>query len=89
MEDMRNGICAMCGHHEVLVAAAHDYYDSSTVTPIAVTRVAPKLVGRPQVMGALAMYVCRKCGFTQWFAADPAAIPIGEEHGTALVPGND
>jgi hypothetical protein len=38
-----------------------------------------------QPAGTLEMYVCRKCGFTEWYCRDPSAIPIGPEHGTELV----
>lgn len=32
--------------------------------------------------GILEMYVCRRCGFTEWYCRDPQNIPIGEEFGT-------
>jgi hypothetical protein len=35
--------------------------------------------------GILEMYVCAKCGFTEWYCRDPGAIPIGEEYGTEKV----
>lgn len=38
-----------------------------------------------QVMGILEMYICRKCGFTEWYCRDPKNVPIGEEYGTELV----
>jgi hypothetical protein len=33
-------------------------------------------------LGILEMYICTRCGFTEWYCRDPEAIPIGEEYGT-------
>jgi rubrerythrin len=38
-----------------------------------------------RVHGVLDMYVCRKCGFTEWYCRAPQSIPIGEEYGTEIV----
>lgn len=38
-----------------------------------------------QFAGVLEMYVCRGCGFTEWYCRDPLSIPIGEEYGTELL----
>jgi hypothetical protein len=38
-----------------------------------------------KVMGVLEMYICRKCGFTEWYCLDPQNVPIGEGYGTELV----
>ena len=35
--------------------------------------------------GILDMYVCRKCGLTEWYCRDPESIPIGDEYGTEVV----
>jgi hypothetical protein len=35
-------------------------------------------------VGVFEVYVCRTCGFVEWYARDAAQIPIGEEHGTEL-----
>jgi hypothetical protein len=35
--------------------------------------------------GRLYTFVCRTCGFVEWYAANPAEIPIGAAHGTTLV----
>lgn len=35
--------------------------------------------------GILEMYVCARCGFTEWYCRDPENIPIGEEFGTEKV----
>lgn len=36
-------------------------------------------------LGILDMYVCRKCGLTEWYCRDPESIPIGDEYGTEVV----
>jgi hypothetical protein len=70
----------------------------SMVTPFAVT-YAPRLdkaIFGGKVKGALGpdertpfalleMYVCIKCGFAEWYARDPASIPIGPEYGTEKI----
>lgn len=35
--------------------------------------------------GLLDAHVCRACGFVEWYAQEPEAIPIGAVFGTALV----
>ncbi len=38
-----------------------------------------------RLVGVLEMYVCRQCGFTEWYCRDPQRLPIGEEFGTELI----
>jgi hypothetical protein len=38
-----------------------------------------------QVVGILDMYVCLRCGFTEWYCRDPKSIPIGQEFGTEQI----
>ena len=38
-----------------------------------------------QLVGVLEMYVCRRCGFTEWYCREPDKLPIGEEFGTELI----
>lgn len=35
--------------------------------------------------GVLDAYVCRACGFVEWYAQEPEKIPIGATFGTSLV----
>ncbi len=35
--------------------------------------------------GVLEMYICRGCGFTDWYCQDPENIPIGPEYMTEEV----
>lgn len=91
MLDMRNGVCALCNHPEVIDAPALEYLDDDEATPLAVTHEPDALdfleakspLAKPY--GALRLFVCRKCGFTQWFASKPHRIPIDEAHGTRLI----
>jgi hypothetical protein len=36
-------------------------------------------------LGILELYVCLKCGFSEWYARNPASIPVGPEFGTEKV----
>jgi len=38
-------------------------------------------------IGRLLAHMCRACGFTQMFASDPGAVPVGPEHKTFLIKG--
>jgi hypothetical protein len=33
------------------------------------------------------MYVCRQCGYAQYFADNPGTIPIGDQYLTKLIKG--
>jgi hypothetical protein len=37
--------------------------------------------------GSLRMYVCRGCGYVQWFADAPDEIPVGAEYSTRVIKG--
>ena len=36
----------------------------------------------------MAIYVCRRCGYTQWFTKQPREIPIDLHKGTRLIKGS-
>ncbi|MCC6999571.1 MAG: hypothetical protein IT370_33505 [Deltaproteobacteria bacterium] len=38
-----------------------------------------------QAVGVLEAYVCRQCGFTEWYTVEPEQLPIGEAYGTELI----
>jgi hypothetical protein len=92
MLDMRKGKCALCGHGKVLQAPAFEFYgdggfferpssvtfEKSAFLTKSVTKIAP-----------LTMYVCRSCGFVQWFAENPQTVPIDKDHHTRLVARRD
>jgi hypothetical protein len=85
MQDIREGICPLCSHNEVIAASASDFVGDAAVRPMAVTHE----IGWFGVkhIGVFDTYVCRRCGFTQWFARDPDQIPVGGDSPTRLVVG--
>lgn len=95
MHDMRTGTCALCEHNVVIEASARDFYGESgqLSEPLAATQQVKASFwtdGRPDAearSGALKQYICRSCGYTQWFATNPGEIPIGDEYETKLVSG--
>ena len=48
--------------------------------PKGVSGVAPT-----KAFGVLELYVCRRCGFAEWYCRDPEAIRIGPAYGTELI----
>lgn len=91
--DMRRGLCPICDNNEIIEAVVRDLLDESAeykaVTYEAVNfgTVVPVYQRVPH--GVLKMFVCRGCGYTQWFADDPDKIPIGKEYMTRLLVGPD
>lgn len=91
MNDMRQGHCPLCDHNEVIEGVPAEFsgvhgfevpvafaYDPRWVTP-----------GRNplQPHGTLKFYMCRRCGYLQWFVEKPAEVPIGDQYRTRLVKG--
>ena len=35
--------------------------------------------------GPMEMYICRGCGFTEWYCQDPSAIPVGALYSTEAI----
>jgi hypothetical protein len=91
MNDMRHGTCPLCQHTEIIEAAARDAVHSMPTRTLAVAVTQERGFFDGQVTldarhhGALSMYVCRACGYVQWFADAPGKIPIGPEAHTRLV----
>ncbi len=86
---MKSGHCPKCHGTEIILAHPAEYGDSSMeIGPIGVT-AEPRWVmdGRnPRyVKGELVLYVCRACGFTEWYALEPESIPIGEQYRTEII----
>jgi hypothetical protein len=40
-------------------------------------------------IGVFEAYICRACGFTEWYARDAGSIPIGREFGTEVFEAED
>ena len=87
--DIREGVCPLCGHEEIIEAIPRDLGDASAeyqaVTYEAVDFGSLVPVYHRVAHGVLRMYVCRGCGFTQYFADNPATIPIGEQYMTKVI----
>ena len=75
MRDMRRGNCPHCDHYEIVQAnpSAFGFY----------------AVAGWKIEHELNVFVCRRCGFAQWFAYKPDTIVIAEEKGTRLIKGTE
>jgi len=83
MRDMRERTCHLCGHDEVIIASPTDFSGDADQAqrPLALAhRTESSFLGgtmkradRPY--GLLHTCTCRRCGFTQWFAKEPHAVP--------------
>jgi hypothetical protein len=92
MLDMRQGTCAVCRHNEVIESVPAEFTgDGAHEVPFAVTYDNPKGKGRhPHYpYGLVHMYVCRRCGYVQWYASYPGAVPIGPQYRTRLIKGQE
>ena len=85
MPDIREGSCPQCRHHEIIQSAPVTF-----VVAEGHPRPLMAAVGSDpsRFAGVLNVFICRRCGFTQWFAFAPADIPLGPEFGTRLIQGN-
>jgi hypothetical protein len=88
---MRDGVCPNCGPTEVLECAAGEFIgEGAKEVPMCVTydRRWVRSGRNPNYgHGPFFVYTCRSCGLTQWYAQNPGAVPISEEHGTRLIRG--
>jgi hypothetical protein len=97
--------CARCGCPQLIRALTRergrgDWY-SPSVAPFGVsfrrqTVVSPTGDGRAlnqpdlgEPAGMLEVYVCRGCGFTEWYALEPEHVPIGAAYATELIDVDD
>jgi predicted nucleic-acid-binding Zn-ribbon protein len=86
-EGMKSGVCPKCSSRDIIEAKAAEYGGGAGFeVPMAVTAeprwflkwlLPSRDPRRPK--GLLVMYVCRDCGYTEWYALDPKSIPIGPE----------
>jgi hypothetical protein len=93
MRDIRHGICPSCDHDEIIEGIPIDFGATRELRPLAVTHERRYLFSLggfdPSApYGALRVFVCRRCGLTQWYADKPDEIPIGNEHMTRLIKGD-
>jgi hypothetical protein len=103
VDDIRNGNCPLCNHHEVIEGQPAEQgsveVPSWSRRPSRPTsrsfahRLNPRRLFaremRPpeEPLGRLQNYMCRSCGFTQWFVNAPGEVPVGEEFRTRLIRG--
>ena len=92
MEDIRKGVCPLCKHNEVLETEPSDLGDQNVSYPMAAARI--PLIRRflglsykdgESLVGTLRTFICRRCGFTQWFTVKPEDIPIAPGNGVRLL----
>lgn len=92
MLDLRKGTCPLCKHNEILESAVAEFASTDLEKPMCVTydRRWVNQGRNPRYgHGPLFMYVCRSCGYVQWFANDPGTIPVDEEMRTRVIRGPD
>ena len=89
--DIREGTCPQCGYEEIIEAEQTEFTDQGLgPVPMCVTYDERWVLSgqNPQHgHGPLSLYVCRRCGFCQWYARSPETIPISEGHRTRLIQG--
>ena len=86
MEDMRNGVCALCAHPEVVECRPKSRGYKSAYNPVVAAVVDPGFFSFNKEVGEILVYACRKCGFAQTFVMEAGTVPIGEPYGTRIVP---
>ena len=91
MLDNRQGVCPLCEHNEIVEAVPAEFGESNMEVSQQAITYDPRwlMSGRNPVYphGKLMVYVCRRCGYVQWFAENPEGIPIGAEYQTRLIEG--
>ena len=90
MHDMRSGRCPLCDHRVILEAAPAEFAENGLEVSQAVTYDARWVLGgrNPKYPhGRMMLYVCRACGYCQYFADGASAIPVGQEYRTRLIEG--
>jgi hypothetical protein len=88
--DMRQGTCPQCGHQEVIEAVQSEFGHGNYGVPMCVTYDERWVLSGQNPRhghGPLCLYVCRRCGFCQWYARSPETIPVSEGHRTRLIKG--
>jgi hypothetical protein len=90
--DIRQGICPQCGHDEIIEAAQAEFtgLGANATFPMCVTYDERWVFAGQNPSyghGPLYLYVCRRCGFSQWYAHNPESIPVSKGHRTRLIKG--
>ncbi len=98
MDDMRQGNCPLCAHDEILATEPLEFSGEfhterrmraawGRKTETSWLQGDREVLDKEQPYGDLSLFICRACGFAQWFVDKPGDIPVGEEAGTRLVRG--
>lgn len=91
MKDMRQGVCPLCSHNEIIQAAPVEWIYGIGANVLAAAHETNRWVGLDPTkpLGIMNIWICRRCGFVQWFAFEPEKIPIDQEHSTRLIKGSE
>jgi len=93
--------CSRCNHmkfvraipRELTATGQHNYLNR-VASPMAVTYqheyqtgpiAGPLALDPRKTYGYLEMYICRGCGFVEWYCSDPENIPIGPQFMTEAI----
>jgi hypothetical protein len=87
MEDIRKGTCPLCRHNEILQTWPEEAGPAGGNLLAAAHEKGVLGLNWYKPLGPLSAFVCRRCGFTQWFAAEPARIPVDEKQNVRLIKG--
>lgn len=88
MPDIREGCCPQCRHDEIIQAAPLVFVEDAAVV-LSVSHDVNGLGADPRKpLGPLNLFVCRRCGYSQFFAFEPEKIPVGIAYGTRLIKGS-
>lgn len=77
MHDIRDGSCPLCRHNEILeIKAQTSGYKGHLSAFAAHHQPSGGFFVSTTTEGAFLAFVCRKCGYTQWFAEAPSGITV-------------
>jgi hypothetical protein len=89
MKDIRHGFCPLCEHDEIVEGMPAEFSGVHGFEVQSAFAYDPRWVapGRNplQPHGKLSYYMCRRCGYLQWFVENPQEVPIGEDYRTRFV----
>jgi hypothetical protein len=92
MDDMRKGVCPLCSNREILeTTPCESLRDGGDFVPLSAHKQSAGFIHPFANFGSFMTYICRRCGYAQWFASNPVEIPIavneGGHHPTRLITG--
>jgi hypothetical protein len=93
MLDMRQGQCPLCQHDEIIEATLSEFSGENDEheRPLAIAHgtrhqfIVGERTDPDRSYGVLSQCICRRCGFVQWFAAEPGKIPVDTTPGLQLI----